>query len=947
MSQRAPAGHPRTLSWQGASALAMGGSNQSLFLIGALVASQGTGAVPLLLVGLLLSWAALPGWIELVLMWPDRVGGISATCAEAFRPYSPVLANLTGVAYWWGWIPTCGLTALLSASALHHWYLPWISVSLLATLIVMTFVAVNLAGVRWVSRFAIPLACASAILAFLSATIPVFAGDVDWTQASSFSLEQPFGGALGTVTSAMAGLYLIGFAAPAFEAAACHVGEMRDPERSLPKAMFASAGMASLFFLLLPVVWLGVLGPSGLEGELMRTLGPTFAPLFGGAAKACAIWFMVLNMFHGTLQPLAGASRTMSQLSDDGLVPRTLGRRNRNDVPWVATLLTAGMAIFFLQSGDPPWVIAAANFCYLIGIGLPSVAVWLLRRDAPERVRPYVAPRGWIVAGLVAAGTWGLATMLGFQQFGLPTVIAGLVMAYTGSLLYVWRLSADRRARGERPWRRSLHLKLTGAMVLVLVLDGAGYLLAVSHVPGGEEELRAILSDLFVVVAILTVSVGLVLPGMIAHAAADVATAADRLARGTLADLTRAMQALGASRLDDAHARVEDTRVEVRTRDEIGAMATSFNRMQDEAHRAAQALDVAREGLRATEARLQRTVEQQAAIALLGQRALERDDVDRVLEQLVQDAARLLRLDLAVVLEVSEGAAWAASAAGTRSSELLRLQPVAGPVPTHEVMREDGFAAVDPLGSAWGRAGVCIPVPDADGAVMALCCVRAVPYGFDQQELDYLRAAVNILAEARSRRRAEGELLHQALHDPLTGLPNRTLFLDRLRHAVATASRTGTTTAVLFLDLDHFKLINDSLGHAAGDDMLLQVARRLEDHVRPGDTVARFGGDEFLVICHALEGVAHGQEIAARLVHELLSPFRLQNGQELVVRASVGIAASRGAAARAARIRTRRRERSSMGNEGRVGKSLVREWLSQDRRVGEVSYRSADFVIRE
>jgi hypothetical protein len=77
----------------------MGGSNQSLFLIGALVASQGTGAVPLLIIGLLLSWAATPGWIELVLMWPNRVGGIAATCAEAFRPYSPVLANLTGVCY--------------------------------------------------------------------------------------------------------------------------------------------------------------------------------------------------------------------------------------------------------------------------------------------------------------------------------------------------------------------------------------------------------------------------------------------------------------------------------------------------------------------------------------------------------------------------------------------------------------------------------------------------------------------------------------------------------------------------------------------------------------------------------------------------------------------------------------------------------------------------------
>ena len=81
-------------------------------------------AVPLLAVGLLLSYMATPGWIELSCMFPNRVGGIAATCAEAFRPYSAVLANLTGVCYWWGWVPTCGLTAIFSAEAIHQWYLP-------------------------------------------------------------------------------------------------------------------------------------------------------------------------------------------------------------------------------------------------------------------------------------------------------------------------------------------------------------------------------------------------------------------------------------------------------------------------------------------------------------------------------------------------------------------------------------------------------------------------------------------------------------------------------------------------------------------------------------------------------------------------------------------------------------------------------------------------------
>ena len=200
----------------------MGGSNQSLFLIGALVMTQGTAAVPLLIVGLLLSWAALPGWTELIMMWPNRVGGIAATCAEAFRPYNPVLSNLTGVCYWWGWVPTCGLTAILSASAIHDWYLPGLPVKLMAAGIVLFFMWVNLMGIKLVTRVAIPIATASAALAFLSGIIPVFSGNVDWTQSFTWDLTTPFSGAFGWFTSAFAGLYLIGFAAPAFEAAAAH-----------------------------------------------------------------------------------------------------------------------------------------------------------------------------------------------------------------------------------------------------------------------------------------------------------------------------------------------------------------------------------------------------------------------------------------------------------------------------------------------------------------------------------------------------------------------------------------------------------------------------------------------------------------------------------------------------------------------------------------------------
>jgi signal transduction histidine kinase/amino acid transporter len=605
-----PTPHPRTIGWLGTTALAMGGSNQSLFLIAALIAGQGdipgqgTAAIPLLAVGLLLGWAAAPGWTELVLMYPNRVGGIAATCAEAFRPYSPVLANLAGVCYWWGWVPTCGLTALFSAYAIQQWYLPAVPVGLLGAAIVVLFTLINLCGIRWVTRLAVPVATVSALLAFVSGLAPVIAGSVDWQMAASFHLELPYAGWFGGLTSLMAGLYIIGFAAPAFEAAACHVGETVDPSRNVPRAMLASALMAAVYFVLLPAVWLGVLGPDALGRDLALELGPTFAPLLGSGAKAAAIWFMMFNMFHGTLQPLAGAARVLSQLAEDGLMPRLFGwRLAATDTPWVATLATAAMALLFQALGDPIWLVAAANFTYLIGICLPNVAVWLLRRDQPGLARPYRAPPGLIGLGLAAAAVWAVSAMLGFQQFGLPTVMIGLVLAYAGAFLYGWRKIEDRRRLGLPAVTSSLHLKLTGAMLAVLVLDAVGYLVAVSHVTGNPP-LTDALEDIFVAVAMLTITVGLVLPGMIAHAAVEVSTAAGRLVSGTLADFSRAMQALGRGDLDAARARVDLVPVVANSRDEVGRMADSFNRLQAEIARAAIGLDGAREGLRQARAEL-------------------------------------------------------------------------------------------------------------------------------------------------------------------------------------------------------------------------------------------------------------------------------------------------------------------------------------------------------
>ena len=155
------------------------------------------------------------------------------------------------------------------------------------------------------------------------------------------------------------------------------------------------------------------------------------------------------------------------------------------------------------------------------------------------------------------------------------------------------------------------------------------------------------------------------------------------------------------------------------------------------------------------------------------------------------------------------------------------------------------------------------------------------------------RAGVVVAEDISERLRFEEQLAHQALHDALTGLANRTLFSDRLQHALAARSRRPSLLAVLFLDLDGFKLVNDSLGHGVGDQLLVTVAERLRDCVRGGDTVARFGGDEFLVLLDDVESPEHASETAERILTALAQPVALA-GREVVVTASIGLSVHRG-----------------------------------------------------
>ncbi len=143
------------------------------------------------------------------------------------------------------------------------------------------------------------------------------------------------------------------------------------------------------------------------------------------------------------------------------------------------------------------------------------------------------------------------------------------------------------------------------------------------------------------------------------------------------------------------------------------------------------------------------------------------------------------------------------------------------------------------------------------------------------------------------QRETEQSLIKQAFHDELTGLPNRALLIDRMTHALAASERSNQPIGVLFIDLDGFKTINDTLGHPVGDTALTKVAERLTAIVRPGDTLARIGGDEFLMLCAGTDGARGATAVARRILDAFAQPFVLE-GREIEIGASIGIATSMG-----------------------------------------------------
>jgi diguanylate cyclase (GGDEF)-like protein/PAS domain S-box-containing protein len=294
---------------------------------------------------------------------------------------------------------------------------------------------------------------------------------------------------------------------------------------------------------------------------------------------------------------------------------------------------------------------------------------------------------------------------------------------------------------------------------------------------------------------------------------------------------------------------------------------------------------------------------QQEAIAVYVQYALEEREID----ELVANAAAITTSGLEVThsavfrllpergdLVLAAGVGWssealAASKLRVEQGETVRLaltstQPViCNAIEQSARSRASSLAAADDLASS-----LEVVISTAEGPFGVMGAYSIDPRGFSKDDESFVKTIASALGTAIGRKRAEERVAYVAQFDSLTGLPNRVLFRDRLSQAMSRAERNASMLALMFLDLDRFKEINDTVGHKAGDRLLQAVAERLKSALRTADTVARLGGDEFTVILEDIESVDAANQVIVKLLDVLTHPFSLE-GQEFFVTVSAGV----------------------------------------------------------
>lgn len=303
-------------------------------------------------------------------------------------------------------------------------------------------------------------------------------------------------------------------------------------------------------------------------------------------------------------------------------------------------------------------------------------------------------------------------------------------------------------------------------------------------------------------------------------------------------------------------------------------------------------------------AELQQHAGRQESIVEFGQHALAADDIELLCRQAVSLVAHGLEVEYAAVLrpradgdvlEVGCAFGWqeAAVAAaripkGVKSPSGLALA-TGEAVVSEDLVNDSRFQIPLLLGEHDTAASLDVVILGGSGPCGVLHASTRTPRPFSAADVHFTESVANMLAAAIDKKRALDEVQHMAMHDALTGLPNRVLFRDKLAQALARFRRSGETMAVMLLDLDSFKDVNDTMGHLVGDQVLRRAAERLISCVRETDPSARVGGDEFAVILTEMRDPADAALVAAKIIGALSSPFAF-DARSAHIGVSIGIA---------------------------------------------------------
>ena len=355
-----------------------------------------------------------------------------------------------------------------------------------------------------------------------------------------------------------------------------------------------------------------------------------------------------------------------------------------------------------------------------------------------------------------------------------------------------------------------------------------------------------------------------------------------------------------------------------------------------------------------TEAELARAAAQHAAVARLGEHALEGVTAAELARAPVAAAVELLGVQFGGVLALDrerEQLTFLAAHGFTDAETAAELPFDLGTQPGYAITHgrvivndwasETRFRPTRPVARCEIRSGMSLLIESRRGPFGVFGVHAGEPRHFSRIDVDFVQTLANVLGDAFERQRTEDDIRHRALHDPLTGLPNRILFMDRLGQGLQRLRRSESRAAVIVMDVDRFKLVNESLGHDVGDELLAAVAPRLKHTVRGSDTVAHFGADEFGILLEDITGEHDAVDMAQRIAAVFTRPFILA-GDEHFVTTSIGIALGAGgerpedllrdADAAMHRAKERGGARYELFDEGLRGRAIGRLRVENDLR---------------